>query len=84
MERPRFTDHCQILQGKLPRAPDWPTKSVWWLSKPKMTVRVECEGERIVWAAPIVARFVGQRLVNLLHWLGTMPGTLNVEMLASE
>lgn len=40
-----------------------------WVSCPKFTVLVETDAEdRITWAAPIVRKFRGQPLANLLAW----------------
>jgi len=42
----------------------------YWLSTPKMTVSVETDGQHIIrGAAPIVHKFIGQPLDNLLDWL---------------
>lgn len=49
--------------------------SSWWLSTEKMTVYVETDAnDRIINAAPIVNRFIGQPLDNLLGWLSRQGG----------
>ena len=46
-----------------------------WLSSNRMTVRVEVDqNQTIVWAAPIVSKFVGQSLRNLLVWMQRQGG----------
>jgi hypothetical protein len=55
----------------------------WWVSCPKWTVRVETEAGRIVFAAPIVRRFVGQGLEDLLAW-GRRFGAVTVESLGPD
>ena len=43
----------------------------YWLSCSKFTVQVNTdESGKIVWAAPITRKFVGQPLANLLRWCG--------------
>lgn len=46
----------------------------WWISSERFTVQVNTD-ERgiIVWAAPIVRRFVGQPLANLARWAKCAP-----------
>jgi len=41
-------------------------RTVWCLSNPRLTVRVVTEAGTIVEAAPVVRKFVGQPLLNLL------------------
>ena len=48
-----------------------------WVSCSKFTVRVEIdEDARIIRAAPIVHRFQGQNLRNLLEWADKFGGLL--------
>jgi hypothetical protein len=43
----------------------------WYYSCPKFTVLVKTDATgTIVWAAPIVRRFIGQPLSNLERWQG--------------
>lgn len=49
-----------------------------WVSCQAFTVHVASEDCRIVSAAPIVRRFVGQPLDNLLNWVRKQPGSLRV------
>jgi hypothetical protein len=60
----------------------FPTESV-WVSCNKFTVQVETKGPEhmIVTAAPIVWRFVGQPLDNLLRWADRRFGGLKWELL---
>jgi len=49
-------------------------KVVWWLSSLRMTVRVVTERKLgginvIVEAAPIIRKFIGQPMTNLLIWM---------------
>lgn len=47
----------------------------YWLSTTKMTVTVETDATGIIRTSPpIVRRFVGQPLTNLVAWLGRQPG----------
>lgn len=39
-----------------------------WISCARFTVEVETDGDKIVRAAPIVRKFLGQPLANLLEW----------------
>ena len=41
----------------------------YWVSSNKMTVCVDVDGGVIVKAAPIVRKFIGQPLANLVRWL---------------
>lgn len=44
--------------------------TTWRLSNRKMTVRVETDSNRkIVDAAPVIRRFIGQHLNNLVRWM---------------
>lgn len=54
----------------------WPVKH--WVSCRMFTVQVNTIEDRITWAAPIVRKFIGQPLSNLLRWAG--PG-VRVEVL---
>jgi len=47
---------------------------VWWVSCHKFTVKVCIRDERIIDAAPIVRRFKGQPLDNLLSWMKSVGG----------
>lgn len=40
----------------------------YWFSCPRFTVEVHVSAGVITWAAPIVRRFIGQRLENLRRW----------------
>jgi hypothetical protein len=52
-----------------------------WVSCTAFTVRVETDaGGRITWAAPIVRKFVGQPLANLLRWAGSRGGLRHEEL----
>ncbi len=56
----------------------------WRLSIPQMTVMVKTgEERRIVEAAPIVRKFVGQHLDNLVRWMNRK-GELDVMLLRSD
>ena len=45
-------------------------RTVWWLKSNRMTVRVVVdEQHRIVEAANVVKRFIGQPLENLAAWM---------------
>jgi len=44
-------------------------RTVWCLSNPRLTVRVVTEAGTIVEAAPVVRKFIGQPLLNLLKWM---------------
>jgi hypothetical protein len=39
-----------------------------WISTEMWTVMVKTDGIEIVWAAPLVRRFLGQPIGNLLNW----------------
>jgi hypothetical protein len=47
--------------------------SKWWISCRIFTVQVNVLNNNIVWAAPIVRRFVGQPLNNLRRWAKGFP-----------
>ena len=40
-----------------------------WLSNPKMTIKVEVQNGTIVAGAPIIRKFIGQSIENLLRWM---------------
>jgi len=44
-------------------------RETWWVSCDRMTVKVVTEDRMIVEAAPIVWKFKGQNLKNLLLWV---------------
>jgi len=44
-------------------------RETWWVSCDRMTVKVVTEDRMIVEAAPIVWKFKGQNLKNLLLWI---------------
>jgi len=47
----------------------------YWLSCVKFTIQADTDQEdRIVYAAPIARRFLGQSLVNLIRWMRTLGG----------
>lgn len=48
--------------------------SIWWVSCTKFTVRVDTIDGRIVYAAPIVRKFIGQEFTNLLKWAASLGG----------
>ena len=53
----------------------------WWLSCQEFTVLVEADrSDCILWAAPLVRRFVGQSLENLLAWADKFGGVWVVEL----
>ncbi|HEY1876922.1 MAG TPA: hypothetical protein VGG66_05605 [Rhizomicrobium sp.] len=52
----------------------------YWVSCDQWTVEVRAADGRITQAAPIVRRFIGQPLNNLLNWARGLGG-LRVEML---
>lgn len=56
----------------------------WYVSTYRMTVRVDTnEQEVIVGAAPIVKKFIGQPMRNLLRWMSNWPNNgLRVERLS--
>jgi hypothetical protein len=55
-----------------------------WISCAKFTVEVETDGRDVITrAAPIVRKFVGQPLVNLLKWAGDF-GRLRHEVMSTE
>ena len=39
-----------------------------WISTKYFTVEVKTNGAEIVWAAPLVKRFIGQPIGHLLNW----------------
>ena len=45
-----------------------------WISTVRMTVAVCTDGVTVTVAPPIVRKFVGQRLTNLIHWMKRQPG----------
>jgi hypothetical protein len=47
---------------------------IWWLSTESMTVQVITENGVIVDAAPIVQKFKGQPLSNLIGWMKRQKG----------
>jgi len=49
-------------------------REVWWVSCNKMTVKVVTEDTVIVEAAPVVWKFKGQPLKNLLLWISRFGG----------
>ena len=50
-----------------------------WLSSYRMTVVVSVDDEDVIQtASPIVRRFIGQQLANLVNWMGKQGG-LRVE-----
>jgi hypothetical protein len=52
-----------------------------WVSCERFTVRVDTdESGRIAWAAPVVRKFTGQPLANLLRWARGLGG-LRYELL---
>jgi hypothetical protein len=60
-------------------------RSDYWLSNSRMTVRVTVDAlSKIVSAAPIVRRFVGQPLSNLTRWMNKQGKTKIVLLRAAE
>lgn len=55
-----------------------------WLSCSRFTVKVETRGLTIVDAAPLVRKFVGQPLANLVTWAERVGGLVRVEVLDSR
>ncbi len=51
-------------------------KSPWWLSNHRLTFRVEVKAGRIVEAAPVAARFIGQPFQAVIDWLQRMGETI--------
>lgn len=47
--------------------PEEPVKK-YYLSSPRFTVQVNTRDNRIVWGAPVITRFMGQPLSNLIRW----------------
>lgn len=46
-----------------------------WLSTERMTVRVEVDSQgMIVWASPLVRKFVGQQIYSLTSWMRRQGG----------
>jgi len=54
-----------------------------WISCVRFTVQVNTEDGVIVLAAPIVRKFIGQRLENLLGWCARLGG-LKHELLEED
>jgi len=54
-----------------------------WLSSPRMTVRVRVRGKIIIDAAPVVRVFIGQPLPNLVQWLQRQ-GDVRIEFLGKQ
>lgn len=52
----------------------------YWLSSKKMTVLVEVQDGRIIQAAPVVRKFIGQPVQNLIRWMRKQGG-LRIEEL---
>lgn len=50
------------------------TSNWWWLSSTSMTLGVKTEGGVIVKAPPIIKKFIGQPLRNLVHWMKRQGG----------
>ena len=46
----------------------------WWLSSETMTVQVDEENDVVVDAAPIVRKFIGQPMINLVRWMKRQGG----------
>lgn len=56
----------------------------YWLSCSRFTVQVDARDGRIVTAAPIVRKFKGQPVANLVRWMGAIcmySGGVQVERL---
>lgn len=51
---------------------------IWWLSNSKMTIKVKVNKGRIVAAAPIVRRFIGQPFHNLNTWMYRMDDKMRI------
>lgn len=57
--------------------------SDWYVSCKKFTVCVTCADDGTITAAPpIVRKFIGQQLTNLVAWAGTRFGGTRLERLA--
>jgi len=53
----------------------------WWLSTERMTVLVDVDdSDMVVRGPPIVRKFVGQPLTNLVRWLQKQPGFIGQEV----
>ena len=49
----------------------------WWVSNRLFTVQANTQNGLIIWTAPIVHKFIGQSLSNLLRWI---PNTTHEEI----
>jgi hypothetical protein len=50
------------------------TKRWYWLTTERMTVGVETENGRIIRTPPIIRKFQGQPIGNLVDWMRRQPG----------
>lgn len=55
-----------------------------WLSSKRMTVLADVQDGLVVKAAPVVRKFIGQPLVNLVRWMKRQGGFQMVEIGAKE
>ena len=59
-------------------------KTTWWLSNRRMTVKVVVRDLKIVDAAPIVRKFIGQPFSNLVNWMTRIAPPLRQEQLTEK
>lgn len=57
--------------------PDFKSQcATWWLSNKQLTIKVEIDdNSNIKTAAPVVYKFIGQPLSNLIRWMNSMGKT---------
>lgn len=77
VERP--ADNREVV-GSSPTGPMENDMKCYWLSSKKMTVLVDVQDGRITEAAPVVRKFIGQPLQNLIRWMRRQGG-LRIEEL---
>lgn len=51
----------------MPETPG-PVIKKYYLSSKMFTVQVNTRSDRIIWGAPVIKRFMGQPLRNLIRW----------------
>lgn len=62
-------------------SPGGSTMKDYWVSSLKMTVGVQCDDAyRIISAAPIVRKFIGQPIQNLINWMDRQGGLIVKEL----
>jgi len=55
-----------------------------WLSTERMTVGVSCTDGIITNTPPIVRKFVGQSIKNLINWMSRQPGFKMQKIITGE